>query len=996
MATERHLLFAVLAFENELIDLVQLTSACRTWAEDKSQPLADLLIARGWLTNDDRAFVEKLVDRKLAKHQHDPRVTLNSIVRGDVSDAIQEVGDADIQQSLSTWPSTAPVLVETLVQTEFDKPKSRYTWLSEVGKGGLGKVWLAHDNDLVREVALKEIRPDRSAGSQEAVRRLIKEAQITGQLQHPNIVPVYEVNRSTGRPFYTMKLVKGESLAKAIKKHHQQRRAAQSGAQRQREDRLSLPRLLNVFANVCEALAYAHSRGVIHRDLKPENIVLGDYGEAIVLDWGLAKQIGIADESNAPVIITEDAQSPATHLGATPGTPAYMAPEQASGQVDRIDHRTDIYGLGAILFEILTGHPPHRSHREEQVANPVPGQVESQPHSTPRLTVRELLQHICVDETPHARDSDPSISLELDAICAKAMSKRQDDRYPDAKSLVADVRRYLSDEPTSVCAEPFRVHVRRWVKHHPMLVVGTAATVLISLVSLTAITSIIGHSNRSLATQNSALEQANQREHKAMLLAEEHAETAAAAREQAQLGLKSLVDVIFDIQHGLEKVPGTGEVRRALLQTALVRFQEVSDQFASQPTVDRNTHSALIDLGDVLLRIGSDDAQEPLAAVRKAYQQAFDIAQKRTTANSLNAQTQRDLALSYDRLGDVCLRAGEVQHALEHYQNELLIRQKLADAEPSDAQGQRDLSISFEKLGDVQLQSGHVDAALRFYQQGLAISQKLAANDPNVQAQSDLSVSYNRLGDAQLQSGQATKALESYQRAFDIDQKLATAAPHDAQAQRDLSISYQKLGDVQLQSGQVTEALRSYQQGLEISQKLAAADPHDHQPQHDLSVSFEKLGNAQLQSGQVAEALHSYHQDLEISQKLAAADPHDARAQRDLSVAFERHGDVQFQSGQMAEALGSYQKAFDIDQKLAAADPSDAQAQLDLVVSFTKIGTVQQKQKQYEQAIDSYGRGLKVLQSLKEQKRLSPANEKRVETIEQSIAECKQALANGN
>ena len=191
MAAERHLLFAVLAFENELIDLVQLTSACRAWAEDKSQPLADRLVARSWLSNEDRVFVEKLVERKLAKHQDDPRVTLNAITRGDVCDAIKEVADSDVQKSLSSWPSAGPVLIETIGETltEPEQTKSRYTWLSEVGKGGLGKVWLARDNELAREVALKEIKPGASAASQEAVRRLIKE------LPHQNLW----VNSGSGR-----------------------------------------------------------------------------------------------------------------------------------------------------------------------------------------------------------------------------------------------------------------------------------------------------------------------------------------------------------------------------------------------------------------------------------------------------------------------------------------------------------------------------------------------------------------------------------------------------------------------------------------------------------------------------------------------------------------------------------------------------------------------------------------------------------------------------
>ena len=482
MSAERYLLFAVLAFENELIDLAQLTSVCRAWAEDKSKPLADLLVERGWLSLKNREFIDELVERKLAKHQHDPRVTLNSVVRGDVCDAIKQVEDADIQQSLSSWPLSGPVLIETIGETlgEPEQPKSRYTWVSEVGKGGLGKVWLARDNDLAREVALKEVKP--GSASTEAVRRLIKEAQITGQLQHPNIVPVYEVNRG-GRPFYTMKLVKGETLSKAIRRHHEQSRAGH-------EDPLSLPRLLNVFVNVCEALAYAHSRGIIHRDLKPENIVLGDYGEAIVLDWGLAKQIGSADEETAPVLLTDDAQSQATKLGATPGTPAYMSPEQAAGRVDLMDHRTDIYGLGTILFEILTGHPPHRT-LPPSPATPDPLAQTVILEATPRLSIHDLLQRISEGDTPRARDVDPTISRELDAVCATAMSKKRDERYPDAKALAADVKRSLAHQPVSVYRTGAWERLRLWRRRNPV-VASLSLFLAVSLLTGSVVSTLFG------------------------------------------------------------------------------------------------------------------------------------------------------------------------------------------------------------------------------------------------------------------------------------------------------------------------------------------------------------------------------------------------------------------------------------------------------------------------------------------------------------------------
>ena len=422
MSVEQNLLFAVLAFEDELIDLQQLTAACRAWSNDKSKPLADLLVERGWVTAEHRRFLEDKAERKLSKHQNDPRATLNAETRGDVCDALlKEIDDSDVRQSLSSWPSAAPVLVETLEDT--GQSPTRYTWISQVGAGGLGQVWLAKDNNLAREVAVKEIKP--GSASEEAVRRLIKEAQITGQLQHPGIVPVYEVNHE-GRPFYTMKLVKGETLSKAIREHHDAKQAGN-------EDPLAERRLLSIFLNVCDAIAYAHSRGVIHRDLKPENIVLGEYGEAIVLDWGLARQVNSDDEDSAPVVVTDEARTDATQAGQKMGTPAYMAPEQASGRVEHMDERTDIYGLGAILFEILSGQAPHRVEKSTD-PTVISTRVGGPPLPSP---IAAMLHRIATGETPRVQSIVDTIPDELDAVCAMAMAKHRDERYQTAKNLKA-------------------------------------------------------------------------------------------------------------------------------------------------------------------------------------------------------------------------------------------------------------------------------------------------------------------------------------------------------------------------------------------------------------------------------------------------------------------------------------------------------------------------------------------------------------------------------
>jgi serine/threonine protein kinase len=426
MDTDRNLLFGVLALQADLLTPARFAEACSAWSARKDTPLADLLVEHGWLTPADRADVQRLLDRKLAKHHGDARAGLAEVTTDPVRRSLAAVEDPDVRQSLgglSPPPEAAHVLLTTTDQ--LPEPRERYILSRLHAIGGIGRVWLARDGSLGRDVALKELRPER-AGHPAVWARFLKEAQVTDQLEHPGVVPIYEVGRrpQDQSPFYTMRFVRGRTLAEAISTYHQRRTQGEAGP-------LELRELLTALVGVCNAVAYAHSRGVLHRDLKPSNVVLGDYGEVIVLDWGLAKLLGQPDGEADLAPLRVEADGSGTVQGQVLGTPAYMAPEQAEGQPDQLGPATDVYGLGAVLYEILSGRPPFIGEETAAVLR----QVIHEPPARPRGVVA-------------------GVPAALEAVCLKALAKSPAMRYPSPKDLAAEMQHWLADEPVSAYSAP--------------------------------------------------------------------------------------------------------------------------------------------------------------------------------------------------------------------------------------------------------------------------------------------------------------------------------------------------------------------------------------------------------------------------------------------------------------------------------------------------------------------------------------------------------------
>jgi serine/threonine protein kinase len=350
---------------------------------------------------------------------------------------------------------------------------------------------VAVDEELHREVALKEIQ-ERYAADVQPRARFLLEAEITGGLEHPGIVPVYGLgHHPDGRPFYAMRFVRGESLREAVARYHApvprasddgtadasasaQQNSPSAAASRPNMDRhnsladstkaLELRRLLSRFLDVCNAIAYAHSRGVLHRDIKPGNILLGPYGETLVVDWGLAKIVGrdesaTSNPSAEPTLHPPSASGTGETIpGTALGTPAYMSPEQAEGRLELLGPASDVYSLGATLYVVLTGRAPFHG-----------------------VDAADVLPRVQRGDFARPRAANSSIPRALEAICLKSMAIKPADRYQTPRAMAEDIEHWMADEPVSAYPEPWSDRARRWSRKHRTLVISGAAVMSLSL-----------------------------------------------------------------------------------------------------------------------------------------------------------------------------------------------------------------------------------------------------------------------------------------------------------------------------------------------------------------------------------------------------------------------------------------------------------------------------------------------------------------------------------
>jgi serine/threonine protein kinase/tetratricopeptide (TPR) repeat protein len=904
-------------------------------------------------------------------------------------------------------------------------------------RGGIGLVWVARDCELQRDVALKVIQP-KYAERDDQRTRFVLEAEITGKLEHPGIVPVYSLGRDAdGRPYYAMRFIRGESLSAAIKRFHENRRkeAEAGGKHALTSWGIEFRQLLGSFLDVCDTIDYAHSQGVLHRDLKPANIMIGRYGETLVVDWGLAKVIGKADQSAVQADVelepgSEPGASGAsgeTQQGVAIGTPAYMSPEQAKGAIDELGTASDVYSLGATLYELLTG----------QLA--FPGD-----------NVKETLAKVRKGDFPPPRAVCHSLPAPLDAICCKAMALAPQDRFASVRDLARDIEHWLADEPVTAYAErPFE-QMARWFRQHRTWTYAAVATLIgIALVSIIAAVVIEGSRQRE-----------------------------ADARREAEVNFRMAQDAVDDYltnvsENTLLKEQESADnrnLRRDLLQNAAQYYQHFVNQRSNDPRLRQELANAYFRLGEITHEIASphvaldwlggaqniwerlaalqpkdDDIQGHLAvcyltigkvqekvgnlqAAIKSFSQAQAIL--RTLSPRHPAAYQARLAECHSRIGAILAQLESTQQAENALEKARSILEQLIDRSPDEVGYKRSLAEVINNVGFVHYKKQEFPAAIKAYEEVERICQslleaiktsrkpvwlldRLAKTDYNMatiyleehqaenarrwfqqsldyrlelaethasvtEYQENLGASYREIGSRLRAANQEHQALDYFHKSLDIFHRLVRSHEDEARYHSQLGLTWDAVGCIRDDARQNLQAIQPFSQAIHEQEKAAQLSKDVDQYKEYLCFHLENLGEQYMDLGQPNDGIPSYVQALGERSDLYNAHPNNREYAYNYADALQKLGNIQRHAGNSAQASELFAKAAEVLDRIIALAADDARSAGLLASVLTNQALALADLQQAKSALPLLERAIKILQPLVAPNTADPVDRERL------------------
>jgi serine/threonine protein kinase len=948
MDTELNLLFGVVAFQNGVIDADRLVEAMAEWRSHQSRVLADLFIGRGLMTVEQRVEVENTVAHEVNRHGGDLELTLAAILDARSLEVIRKGAclDRALEAKLdhAHHVQSSHVVLGALSPRETES-RDRYTLTHLHAKGGMGRVWLARDGALGRQIALKELRPDQTNNSI-VCSRFLYEARITAQLEHPGIVPVYELGEGK-TPYYTMRFVRGRTLCEAIRAYHKRRTGQDVGP-------LGLIELLTTFVAVCRTVAYAHSRGILHRDLKGQNVVLGDFGEVMVLDWGLAKRVAQPQQAENPALAGQDTASskvlaapedgtigvdaagrlgfldsaaraddhgrasnprssggvrlpsssssngganyrlgcvsnpnrPGPESGAGPegtmqgqllGTAAYMAPEQAQRRHDLVDQRSDVYGLGAILYEILTGHPPF---------------------SGPKTS--EIIRKVCEEAVTPPRQIVAEIAPGLEAVCMKALRKTPEDRYRSAAELAQEVQRWLADEPVQAYAEPWTSRAMRWARRHKTLVSTAAGLLVTATIALAISTAFVSREKKEAEAQGQQ------------------------ARRAVQM-LTKVADAGFDNQ--------LDPRQQEFLESALAYYEQFTSKITRDPTVQLEHGRVYQQVGDIQRKLGR------LPEAEQSYQKAIVILERMANRASAQQEPKRVLARTRTLLSDLLVRNGRDHgRAGPLYDQALDTQRPLAQRRGATAEDILRFGQTLKSQAELLRLNGKFLEAKPVYDQAIAALERahtIAAKDAEIR--DELAMAMEGRGWIQRELGDLTAAEEDHRRALGLLNALVAQFPTVPHHRESLAKVCNSLGVLGQETGRLDEAAAQLHREISLVERLTHDFPDRPEYRRALARALNVFGGVLRLQGNATEAEPVLRRAVDLDTAIIARSPEDVLVRFQLAMAHHHLGVIFLKQGNNPAAIGALRKAEVINRALAREFPEKPGYSGDLAVNLDNL-----------------------------------------------------------
>ncbi|HVK83321.1 MAG TPA: serine/threonine-protein kinase [Kofleriaceae bacterium] len=805
-------------------------------------------------------------------------------------------------------------------------PAELYKPDKEIARGGMGRIVAAADQRLGRPVALKELidpHPDQLG-------RFQREALITARLQHPGIVPVYEAGRwPSGDPFFAMKLVSGRPFDKVI------------GEARTLEQRLALlPRI----AAAADAIAYAHSQRVIHRDLKPGNILIGDFGETVVIDWGLAKDLDVTDpsepgarsarESRPSVPTATQTNSTLTIAGAVMGTPAYMAPEQARGEP--LDARADVFALGAMLYHLLAGVPPYNAR-----------------------TATDVIAAAALGRVVPLVEREQGAPADLVAIVERAMAQDPARRYPHAGELADELRRFLTGQLVTAHRYTAVQRLKRFIrKHRAAVTIASLSLVTFAVLGTLAIRQIVHE--RDAATRERRIADARRVAAEQLIdtmLSDVKDRLTAIGRldVMANLGgeIRTYYDTLSAIPGGMPEddgdrmalavdIVGIAERESGQLDQALATWTAARDRLVAAVGADRSPRTRLRRrmIARFDFEIGTVHQQRGRAAQAIA---AYTAAKKGYDALSAEAPTDRMILMqkadTHDRLGDLLRNEGKIDAAFEEYSAARHEREHLGGRARRLRSRVLALSTSHMKLGSVYLARGESGKALEAFRAALRLRESLLESQPdNVELQERVLDCQDQIALVQRQLGDDKSAIQTYREAVPVLDALARRDPTNATWKRQRGNLLSNLGFALLDTGEFTTGLAQLELAEQLQQELVQRDGKALW-QGDLARTLARAADGRMYLGELDKALAQYKQSLAIRERMSADDPRSAPFRRSVAWAHAKLAAAYEVKGDVANTLASHAAALALREALVQESPAHTGFRNELASTQIAYGT---------------------------------------------------------